>query len=263
MRASGVREIVARRREIAYPAEPRRRTDPCRLTQWPRRVPKWAPTGRPMPPPPLISRDPEGYYARLGVDPWSGPATITAAYRSKARLVHPDVPGTGDANAFVELKQAYDVLISPVRRAAYDRLSLRQASAEREPGEIGSTPFPEMVSPPTRHPRLRDLPVAVWAGMAAVLMVGAIEIALHLTSSPPPAQARGDPGHRARTCRRSPPNRRGRLMARRRCGWRAHRISTSCPPPTRPCCGAWMSRGTLWYRGASCPRSAPCRGCAC
>src|ERR1700733_4703314 len=71
-------------------------------------------------PPPLLSRDPEGYYARLGVDPWAGPGTITAAYRGKARLVHPDVPGTGDANAFVELKRAYDVLISPDRRAAYD-----------------------------------------------------------------------------------------------------------------------------------------------
>ena len=38
--------------------------------------------------------DPEGYYARLGVQPRSGPEIITAAYRRKARLVHPDVyPG--------------------------------------------------------------------------------------------------------------------------------------------------------------------------
>jgi len=139
-------------------------------------------------PPPLLSRDPEGYYARLGVDPWSGPGTITAAYRRKARLVHPDVPGTGDANSFVELKQAYDVLISPDRRAAYDRLSLRQAAMDHEPGEIGSTPFPEMVSPVTRHPRWRDLPVWLWAGMAAVLMVGVIEIGLHLTSKLTEAQ---------------------------------------------------------------------------
>jgi hypothetical protein len=139
-------------------------------------------------PPPLLSRDPEGYYARLGVDPWSAPGIITAAYRRKARLVHPDVPGTGDANAFVELKRAYDVLISPDRRAAYDRLSLRQAAMENEPGEIDSTPFPDMVSPATRHPRWRDLPVWLWAGMAAVLMVGGIEIGLHLTSSLTKAQ---------------------------------------------------------------------------
>ena len=50
--------------------------------------------------------DPEGYYARLGVEPWSGPEAITAAWRREARLVHPDVPVTGDAAAFMELKQA-------------------------------------------------------------------------------------------------------------------------------------------------------------
>jgi hypothetical protein len=139
-------------------------------------------------PPPLISRDPERYYARLGVDPWSTPEAITAAWRRNARMLHPDVPGTGDAGAFVALKQAYDVLISPERRAAYDRLSLARQSAEQEPGEIGSTPFPEMASPPTRHPRLHDLPAAVWIGMVAVLMVGAVEIGLHLASSPKPVR---------------------------------------------------------------------------
>ena len=34
-----------------------------------------------------------------------------------------------------------------------------------------------------RHPRLRDLPTAVWAGMAAVLMVGIVEVGLHLTTT--------------------------------------------------------------------------------
>jgi len=144
--------------------------------------------------------DPEGYYARLGVEPWSGPETITAAYRRKARLVHPDVPGTGDAGAFMALKQAYDVLIHADRRAAYDRSAQSEpAPREMEEGEIGPVPFPEMTSPRTRHPRLRDLPVAVWAGMAAVLAVGAVEIGLHLTSPTPvrhepiPATARDVP----------------------------------------------------------------------
>jgi hypothetical protein len=138
--------------------------------------------------------DPEGYYARLGVEPQSRPEAITAAYRRKARLVHPDVPGTGDATAFVELKQAYDVLIHTGRRAAYDRSARQevpQTSAQaqardldQEPGEIGATPFPTMVTPPTRHPRLRDLPIAVWVGMAGLLMVGVVEVGLHLTTSP-------------------------------------------------------------------------------
>jgi hypothetical protein len=137
---------------------------------------------------PMTSRDPEGHYARLGVDPGAAADAITAAWRRKARMLHPDVPGTGDARAFVALKQAYDVLISPERRAAYDRLSLPRAPAEQEPGEIGSTPFPEMATPPTRHPRPRDLPVAVWVGMAAVLLVGAVEIGLHLAASPQPVR---------------------------------------------------------------------------
>jgi hypothetical protein len=143
-----------------------------------------------------LAQDPEGYYARLGVEPQCRPEAITAAYRRKARLVHPDVPGTGDAAAFVELKQAYDVLINTGRRAAYDRSARQevpqaQASTkppaqaqDQEPGEIGAKPFPTMATPPTRHPRLRDLPIVVWGGMAALLMVGVVEVGLHLMTSP-------------------------------------------------------------------------------
>jgi hypothetical protein len=139
--------------------------------------------------------DPEGYYTRLGVEPWCGSEAITAAWRREARLVHPDVPGTGDANAFLELKKAYDVLISAERRAAYDRSARQAARQQQEPGyresslgeagEIHSMPVREMAPPPTRHPRLRDLPVAVWAGMAVVLLVGVVEAGLHLASPPP------------------------------------------------------------------------------
>jgi hypothetical protein len=151
--------------------------------------------------PQRITLDPEGYYARLGVDPKSEPETITAAYRRKARLVHPDVPVTGDAAAFMALKQAYDVLNNAARRAAYDRLAQQEPPPEREPGEIGARPFPEMAPPPTRHPRLHDLPVVVWAGMAVVLIVGVIEIGFHLTSSPAPVRHEAIPA----TARDVPP----------------------------------------------------------
>src|SRR5271154_4361242 len=110
--------------------------------------------------------DPEGYYACLGVPPWAGPETITAAYRREARRVHPDVPGTGDAGAFMALKQAYDVLIHTKTRAAYDRSARQEIPREQEPGEIGPMPVSDMTAPPTRHPRLGDLPSFVWAGMA-------------------------------------------------------------------------------------------------
>jgi DnaJ domain len=152
-----------------------------------------------MPPPrhppgqPLdLPLDPEGYYARLEVEPGARPQAITAAYRRKARLVHPDVPVTGDAGAFVELKQAYDVLIHTDRRAAYDRSARQEASQsqastpsqEHDLGEIGRKPFPTMATPATRHPRMRDLPIAVWVGMAVVLSVGTVEVGLHLRSAP-------------------------------------------------------------------------------
>jgi hypothetical protein len=142
--------------------------------------------------------DPKGYYARLGVAPSAAAESITAAYRRKARVLHPDVPVTGSADAFIGLKQAYDVLIHPEQRAAYDRLAEQQASQSQasgrdDPGEIAAMPFADMTPPPTRHPRLRDLPVAVWAGMAMLLLVGLIEVGWHLASSPAPARREAIP----------------------------------------------------------------------
>src|ERR1700760_2023683 len=66
-------------------------------------------------------RDRAGHYATLGVDPAASPQAIAAAYRRRARVLHPDVPGTGNAAAFIRLKQAYDVLSDPLARGAYDR----------------------------------------------------------------------------------------------------------------------------------------------
>jgi len=70
---------------------------------------------------PEMNVDPKGYYARLGVLPYATTEQIAAAFRRRARIIHPDVPGTGDAAAFVALKAAYDVLADPLRRAEYDR----------------------------------------------------------------------------------------------------------------------------------------------
>jgi DnaJ domain len=139
-------------------------------------------------PPPRKHPDPNGYYARLGVELGSGSETITAAYRRNARLVHPDVPKTGDAEAFMELKRAYDVLSHVERRAAYDRSAMRDASgatAASDVGEIGPAPSPRMATPSTRHPRWQDLPIAVWAGLAVLLLVGVIEAGMHLFAASP------------------------------------------------------------------------------
>ena len=68
-----------------------------------------------------MNHDPQGYYERLELDWEAPPEAVHAAYRRKARLLHPDIPGTGSADAFMAVKEAYDVLADPLRRAAYDR----------------------------------------------------------------------------------------------------------------------------------------------
>jgi hypothetical protein len=65
--------------------------------------------------------DPKGYYATLGVEAHATTRSIHAAFRSKAKLLHPDVPGTGNAGAFLQIKEAYDVLSNSLRRNEYDR----------------------------------------------------------------------------------------------------------------------------------------------
>src|SRR5471030_817092 len=85
--------------------------------------------------PPRTRLDPQGYYARLGVEPTASRSAIVAAFRTKARLLHPDVARTGNTDAFVAVKQAYDVLANRERRADYDRLAgeAMRATADRAP----------------------------------------------------------------------------------------------------------------------------------
>ncbi|HYA95720.1 MAG TPA: J domain-containing protein [Terriglobales bacterium] len=60
------------------------------------------------------------YYEFLQISPNAEPGTIHRVYRFLAARLHPDTPGTGDAEKFFLLKQAYDVLSNPQRRAEYD-----------------------------------------------------------------------------------------------------------------------------------------------
>ena len=83
--------------------------------------------------PPQNRLDPDGYYRCLGVAPEASQAEIVAAFRGKARRLHPDVPRTGDAASFVAVRQAYDVLSKHDRRAAYDRKARDMALVATEP----------------------------------------------------------------------------------------------------------------------------------
>jgi curved DNA-binding protein len=66
------------------------------------------------------------YYEFLQISPSAETDTIHRVYRFLATRFHPDNRDTGDVERFVLLKQAYEVLSNPERRAAYD--ATRRAS---------------------------------------------------------------------------------------------------------------------------------------
>jgi len=154
--------------------------------------------------PPRTRLDPKGFYAVLGLDPAASREAIRVAFRRKARELHPDVPGTGDASAFVIVRQAYDVLSNRQRRESYDQAA-RQATANPsprptpkadastldadEPDWVGAAvnprhPVSDATSRLMWRPRYADLPIGVWVGLGAFLCLCVIEATLHLRSPP-------------------------------------------------------------------------------
>ncbi|MDE3186848.1 MAG: J domain-containing protein [Acidobacteriota bacterium] len=60
------------------------------------------------------------YYEFLQISPNADHETIHRVYRFLAARYHPDNPKSGDVDKFSMLKDAYDVLSDPERRAEYD-----------------------------------------------------------------------------------------------------------------------------------------------
>jgi hypothetical protein len=73
------------------------------------------------------------YYEFLQISPKAEGSTIQRIYRFMASRFHPDNPVTGDLEKFLVLKDAYEVLSDPARRAEYD--------AKREKGETRPNPI--------------------------------------------------------------------------------------------------------------------------
>lgn len=75
-------------------------------------------------------------YLVLGVAPEASAADIKRAYRRLARRLHPGVnPGDGDAEAaYRQITEAYETLVDPERRRAYDQSGAR-------PSEGGAARF--------------------------------------------------------------------------------------------------------------------------
>ena len=81
------------------------------------------------------------YYKVMGVARDATEAQIKQAYRKLARKYHPDVSKEPNAEArFKEVGEAYEVLKSPEKRAAYDRLGSGPRPGEdfRPPPDFGS-----------------------------------------------------------------------------------------------------------------------------
>ena len=76
--------------------------------------------------------DAADYYEFLQISPNAQPETVQRVYRFLASRYHPDNPETGDAEKFLLLNRAYEVLSEPMRRAQYDE-SLRARPARCHP----------------------------------------------------------------------------------------------------------------------------------
>jgi hypothetical protein len=133
--------------------------------------------------------DPNGYYARLGLDPTAPQGAITAAYRAKARLLHPDVPKTGSTEAFVAVKQAYDVLSNPLRRQEYDRAA-QEAPVQPEVVVVRPARYRQMSEAVQPLP-LSSLTITILVGLAAFLCLSLYEVATHLLAPTPVVASAG------------------------------------------------------------------------
>ena len=129
--------------------------------------------------------DPKGYYAELDVQPGAPAAEITAAYRRKARNVHPDIPGTGSLDAFLRLQAAYDVVGNPVRRAAYDRAARtpnRPLPAARQGAAASGGPARADVPSGLR---VAGLPVPIALLLVGVVCLTVVTGVLQVMRAPP------------------------------------------------------------------------------
>jgi hypothetical protein len=142
-------------------------------------------------PPPRTRLDPDGYYNRLGVKPAATQAEVVTAFRGQARVLHPDVPETGDAGAFVALRQAYDVLSNRERRAAYDRKAGEAAldAIEPEVVVVHQSAYPATNSL-GHQPRSFNFPIILWVGMGAFLCLCVYQAVTHVLA--PPRAVRDD-----------------------------------------------------------------------
>jgi molecular chaperone DnaJ len=74
---------------------------------------------------------PKNYYLILGVGSNATPGEIKAAFRQRAKELHPDRSGI-ESGPFLEVQEAYGVLSDAAQRRRYDRLFYERTRASRE-----------------------------------------------------------------------------------------------------------------------------------
>jgi DnaJ-class molecular chaperone len=80
------------------------------------------------------------HYQVLQLTPDAGREVIDAAYRALARVYHTDNRETGNAERFLEVKEAHEVLSDSAKRAAYDFQLAQREKLMRECGTSHDTP---------------------------------------------------------------------------------------------------------------------------
>ncbi len=86
------------------------------------------------------SADPKNYYGVLGVSPDADTDAIKAAFRLKAKQLHPDAnPDPNAALLFQRLNEAYAVLSDPDKRKAYHARAARKAQDRSKPNGAQSS----------------------------------------------------------------------------------------------------------------------------
>jgi DnaJ domain len=110
-------------------------------------------------------------YRRLGVEPSASTDEIGAAFRVRAKALHPDLH-PGDAateDEFKALTHAYDVLTSPTARAAYDQ----RRSVRPPDGSTASAGAASRTNTGTHAPVFRTARAAraaIWWGVGLALL---------------------------------------------------------------------------------------------
>jgi len=75
------------------------------------------------------------YFGILRLPPCSSEAVVRHRFKRLARRLHPDVNPSPDATArFREIREAYEVLTDPIRRAVVDSWFASPSSTRRRPG---------------------------------------------------------------------------------------------------------------------------------